>query len=79
MNCDNWICTPVHYTNQICTPVHYTSQICTPVLYCTVQVVLRTLETGSQGGQGETEAGEYKFDVTHVNGLKDDIAMIQTR
>ena len=40
---------------------------------------MRTLETGIQGGQGETEAGEYKFDVTHVNGLKDDIAMIQTR
>ena len=28
---------------------------------------------------GGGQADNFKFDVTHVNGLKDDIAMIQTR
>ena len=43
-------------------------------------VLLRTVEVS--GGHGETGGGQgdnFKFDVTHVNGLKDDIAMIQTR
>ena len=43
-------------------------------------VLLRTVEVS--GGHGEAGGGQgdnFKFDVTHVNGLKDDIAMIQTR
>ena len=42
-------------------------------------VLLRMLEPGGQEGGAGGGGGEFKFDVTHVNGLKDDIAMIQTR
>ena len=39
-------------------------------------VVLRSIEAG---GNDNTSSADLKFDVAHVNGLKDDIAMIQTR
>ena len=43
-------------------------------------VLLRTVEiSGGHGEAGGGQADNFKFDVTHVNGLKDDIAMIQTR
>ena len=39
-------------------------------------VLLRSIEVTAGG---EAQVGDFKFDVAHVNGLKDDIAMIQTR
>ena len=44
-------------------------------------VLLRSMEANGQADGSQNQAGGdgYKFDVTHVNGLKDDIAMIQTR
>ena len=42
-------------------------------------VVLRMIDTVSGGQEAGAGGQEFRFDVTHVNGLKDDIAMIQTR
>ena len=44
-------------------------------------VLLRSMDATGQANGGQNQVGDdgYKFDVTHVNGLKDDIAMIQTR